>query len=121
MDRDVRRPAQALVVLERFAEPIPLVTAETLDPVVVHPDAVRVIAVDSAAVPFEVSAGEKPRVPVILVQVTPPEATMAAADVGLELELELQPVAKTATRPEQHSSANLDVRMTDIPRPPRSF
>jgi hypothetical protein len=119
--RDVIRPVQVLVGLEIVALAVPVVTAGPVDPAVVHPLALRVMAVDSAAVPLFVRGGENVSAPVMPVHVMLPEATAAVVVVVgaaaaalvlvLVLGLELQPVASAAIRPS--ATSNSGVRNVD--------
>lgn len=110
---EVSRPAQALVELVIVADPVPPVTLATLEPLVVHPAACKATVVDSELPPFVVSGGEKVSDPVMVVQVTPPEATVTVVVGGPALGLELDPhaVASAATRQRKRRRADLDGRM----------
>ena len=68
--RDVSKPVQEFVALVMVVDSVAPVTAVTFEPVVVQPEVVRVIAVDSALPPLVVSGGENVRAPVTFVQVT---------------------------------------------------
>ena len=104
---EVSRPVQAFVALEIAADATPFVTRETFDPFVVHRAALRVIAVDSGLVPFVVSGGEKANPPVMLLQVTPPVATVAGIELGLEPDPDPHAAASMATRPKETRLGNL--------------
>jgi hypothetical protein len=108
--------------LEIVADAVPPVTLGTLDPLVVHPAALNAIAVDSALPPLVVSGGVKVREPVMLVQLTPPVASVSEVVVGLALGPELEPhaVADTANNPIEMTSHILTVCPLDIARPPCS-
>src|ERR1700722_4474897 len=119
--RGVSRPLHELVGLEIVAVADDAVTAGALGPGLVHPAALRLTAVDSAAVPFVVRGGENVREPVMPVQAMEPEATAAvgavdgaaAALVLVELDpgLEVQAVARAATMPS--ATSNNGVRILD--------
>lgn len=113
---ELSRPAHEFEVLVSVAVPVPLVMAETFEPDVTHPAAFTVIDVDSAVPPLTVSAGENVREPVMLLHVTPPEATMTVA-TGV-LGLELQAVANTATGTSATRSIDRVLYGMDMTRPP---
>jgi len=78
---EVSRLVQPLVALLMVAVAVALVTWETLDPVVAQPLAVSEIWIVSGLVPASVSGGVKVNMPVRLVQVTLPVATVPPARV----------------------------------------
>jgi hypothetical protein len=78
---ELSRLVQPLVVLWMVVVAVPLCTTDTLDPVVVHPDALSAIDVVSGLVPELVSGGLKVTVPVTLVHVIEPVATVPPASV----------------------------------------
>jgi hypothetical protein len=112
-DLKVSTRLQAFDMLEIVVVTLPLVTPGTFDPDVVHLVAVKTMTVDKALPPLAVSRGEKASAPVIWLQVTLPVAMMTAAGLGLEL----QPVAKTATRASAGRRAPFDFLMTDMAPP----
>jgi hypothetical protein len=116
---ELSKPVQELVVLVIVADPEAPVTVETFDPCVAHPAALSVIAVDSALPPLVVSGGEKVNDPMMLVQTTPPVASVWAVVVGpaLGLEPELH-AARVATKPRGRTSVNRKVCNMDIDRSP---
>ena len=112
-DLSVSTRLQAFDMLDIVVVTLPLVTLETFDPDVVHLWAVNTMAVDKALPPLVVSRGEKASAPVISVHVTLPVAMVT--DAGFELEL--QPVAKTATRVGARKRAHFDSLVTDMAPP----
>jgi len=119
---ELRRPVQELVGLVIVAEPEPRVTFVTFDPSVVHPVAVKAMAVDSGLTPFVVSGGENVSDPVMVVQLRPPRARVSAVVAGLAfgLELELHAAAEMETRASETRSGDRMVRMMDMDFPPGS-
>jgi hypothetical protein len=119
---DVISSAQEFEVLEIVADAVPPVTVETLDPLAVHPDELKAMAVDSALPPLFVRGGVNVSEPVMPVHVTPPVASVRLVVVGLALGLVLDPhaVASAANNPIVTTSDNLTVCVLDMARSPRS-
>jgi hypothetical protein len=120
MALELRRPVQELVGLVIVAEPEPPVTFVTFEPLVVHPVAVKAMAVDSGLVPLVVSGGENVSDPVMVVQLIPPRARVGAVVAGLAFGLELEPhaAAEMETRASEIRSGDRTVRMMDMDFPP---
>lgn len=116
--REVSSPAQELVELVIVADPVPFVTRETLEPFVVHPAAVSVIAVDSGLVPFVVSAGENANAPEMVRHVTDPVAIRAAVVVAVAPDPELHAAPRNATRTSGARPGNPNLRVMDMVAPP---
>lgn len=122
MALEVRRPVQELVGLVIVAEPEAPVTFVTFEPLVVHPAAVRAMAVDSGLTPLLVSGGENVSDPVMVVQLMSPRARVRVVVAGLAfgVGLELQAAAEMETRASEISSGDRTVRMLDMDFPPHS-
>ena len=107
---ELSNPAHEFEALENVAVATPLLTLETFDPFVAHPDVIKLTAVDSGLFPLIVSGGENTNVPVTLVQVTLPVATASF----VWLEFELQPAVNMVMRPSGMRNANPHLCIMDI-------
>jgi hypothetical protein len=113
---EVSRPLQEFEVLEIVVAARPLVTLETFDRVVLHPEAIKVIAMDSGLFPFVESGGENARAPEISVHVTLPVALVLFAG----REPELQAAVDMVTTPSEMRNAHPHLCFIDMGRSPSS-